>query len=332
MSNKQLLSNYLKVEFPVIMAPMFLVSSVKMVIEAMKCGIAGVIPSLNYRTDDALGDALDDLNTFSKSKSNKGTYGINLIVQSSNLRLEKDLEVCVQKKVPFYITSLGSPEIVIERAKEYGAIVFSDVTNLKHAKRVYDLGVDGFIAVGDDAGGHSGTESNNTLVPSLLKNFPEKPVIAAGGIANAKGIASMLSLGAVGVSIGTLFIASDEAPVSNEYKEAIISSGREDIVMTLRLSGAPVSIINTPFYKGLKKADEERKNTKGIDSTAESKMETMNKGIRMLEKSIKPGNYNNLWVAGKSVEMINLIKPVAKIIETLKDEFQNVWNFKCEDP
>ncbi|MDX2442292.1 MAG: nitronate monooxygenase, partial [Bacteroidales bacterium] len=166
--------------------------------------------------------------------------------------------------------------------------------------------------------------SNNTLVPSLLKNFPDKPVIAAGGIANAKGIASMLSLGAVGVSIGTLFIASDEAPVSKEYKEAIISSGREDIVMTSRLSGAPVSIINTPFYKGLKKADEERKNTKGIDSTAESKMETMNKGIRMLEKSIKPGNYNNLWVAGKSVETINLIKPVAKIIETLKDEFQNV--------
>lgn len=323
MSNKHILSNYLNIEFPVIMAPMFLVSNVRIVIEAMKYGIAGVIPSLNYRTDNELGNALDELNTFNKSKNNKGTYGINLIVQASNLRLEQDLEICVRKKVPFYITSLGSPEIVIKRAKEYGAIVFSDVTNLKHAKRVYDLGVDGFIAVGDDAGGHSGTESNNTLVPSLLKNFPDKPVIAAGGIANGKGIASMLSLGAVGVSIGTLFIASDESPVSNEYKEAILRSGIEDIVMTSSLSGAPVSIINTPFYKGLKKADKEQKNTKGIASTVESKMETMKKGIRMLEKSIEPGNYNNLWVAGKSVESINSIKPVAEIIKTLKEEFLN---------
>lgn len=321
MSNFKVLEKILKIEFPVIMAPMFLVSNVNMVIEAMKNGIAGVIPSLNFRTPDELGNAIDILNNFYTSNENKGTYGINLIVQKSNYQLQEHLDICVSKKVPFYITSLGNPKEVVDKAKPYGAVVFSDVTNLKHAEKVHEMGIDGFIAVCESAGGHSGTQSNKDFVPALLERFPGTPVIAAGGIANGRGILSMLSLGAMGVSIGTLFIASKESEVSQEYKDAIVNSRMKDIVMTSRLSGAPVSIINTPYYKKLKKADKKRQKIEEVDPLPKNKMKLMEEGIKMLQKSIEPGNYNNLWVAGKSVEYINKIKPVGKIIKSLKKEF-----------
>ncbi len=319
MSRKNQLIDLLGIETPIIMAPMFLVSNVNMVIEAMRSGIAGVIPSLNYLTGKELSQALDDLNDFKSSPENHGTYGINLIVQSTNKRMEEDLKICVKNKVPFYITSLGNPEKVLEGARSYGAKVFSDVTNIKHAQRVYELGVDGFVAVGSGAGGHAGPHPNQLLVPALQKHFPDKPVIAAGGIANGKGILSMLALGAAGVSLGTLFIASTEASVSDEYKKAIIDSGMKDIIMTSRLSGAPVSIINTPFYRKLKEQDEK---AGPVSKDKLTKLERLEEGISMLEKSIQPGNYNNLWVAGHTVELIDEVRPVKEIIYRLKEELK----------
>jgi len=319
MNRMNQLMEYLDIEVPIIMAPMFLVSNVNMVIEAMKCGIAGVIPSLNYLTGNELEQALEDLNKFKSSNENRGSYGVNLIVQSTNKRMEKDLRICVEKKVPFYITSLGNPEKVLEQARTYGAKVFSDVTNIKHAQRVNETGVDGFVAVGSGAGGHAGPHPNQLLVPALKKHFPDKPVIAAGGIANGKGILSMLTLGAVGVSLGTLFIASTEAGVSDEYKKAIIDSGMKDIIMTSRLSGAPVSIINTPFYRKLKEQDEKAGD---ISKDSLTKLERLEEGISMLEKSIQPGNYNNLWVAGHTVELIDEVRPVKEIIYRLKKELR----------
>ncbi|MEA1898644.1 MAG: nitronate monooxygenase [Bacteroidota bacterium] len=319
MSRRNQLIELLGIEMPIIMAPMFLVSNVNMVVEAMRSGIAGVIPSLNYLTGKELAQALEDLNKFRYSNENRGTYGINLIVQSTNKRMEEDLKICVEKKVPFYITSLGNPEKVVEQARTYGAKVLCDVTNIKHAQRVYEIGVDGFIAVGSGAGGHAGTHPNQLLVPALIKHFPDKPVFAAGGIANGKGILSMLALGAVGVSLGTLFITSTEAGVSDEYKKAIVDSGMKDIIMTSRLSGAPVSIINTPFYRKLKEQDE-KADPNSKDSL--TKLERMEEGISMLEKSIQPGNYNNLWVAGHTVELIDEIRSVKDIINRLKEELK----------
>jgi len=308
----------LGIEIPIIMAPMFLVSNVNMVKEAMRNGIAGVIPSLNYLTREEFEKALEDLNDFKSSNKNRGSYGINLIVQSTNKRMEEDLKICVEKKVPFYITSLGNPEKVLEQARTYGAKVFSDVTNIKHAQRVNEIGVDGFIAVGSGAGGHAGPHPNQLLVPALKKHFPDKPVIAAGGIADGKGILSMLVLGATGVSLGTLFIASTESGVSDEYKNAIMDSGMKDIIMTSRLSGAPVSIINTPFFRQLNEQDEKAGPTANDNLT---KLERLEEGISMLEKSIQPGNYNNLWVAGHTVELIDEVRPVKDIIHRLKEEY-----------
>ncbi len=316
------LTQSLSIDFPMIMAPMFLVTNEAMLLAGMKNGIAASFPSLNYRNEGELETLLNKLNKEKSKLEVNGTYGINLIVQKTNPLYEKHLKICVEKKVPFYITSLGSPKQVIEQAHSYGAKVFCDVTNIEHAKKCYELGCDGFIAVGQGAGGHAGPNTLQVLIPSLHKHFPDKIVIAAGGIANGDGIVSMLALGAAGVSVGTRFIASTEAAVSNEYKNAIVDSKMNDIVLTERISGTPCTIINTPFAKkiGYKQNWFEKLLSNNSRTKKYFKMWVQLTGMKKLEASVKPGNYNSLWCAGQSVELINDIIPCETIIKHMKLE------------
>ncbi|MDZ4666693.1 MAG: nitronate monooxygenase [bacterium] len=314
------LNNLLGIDFPIIMAPMFLVSNEAMVKSAITHGIAGSFPSLNYRKEGELEAILRSLNNW--KINNTGTYGVNLIVQKSNPLYEKHLKICVEAKVPFYITSLGNPKQVIEAAHGYGAKVFCDVTNITHAIKADELNCDGFIAVGQGAGGHAGSFPLSILVSSLKKHFPNKPIIAAGGIANGEGILSMLTIGAAGVSIGTRFIASTEAGVNLEYKNSIVSSKMEDIVLSEKLSGTPCTIINTPYAKRIGYTLNWFEKLLSTNNTTKKyfKMLVQIKGMKILEQSVKPGNYNNLWCAGQSVELIDSILPIAEIINNLKTE------------
>jgi nitronate monooxygenase len=316
------LTEILPINFPVIMAPMFLVSNKAMCVAAMDSGIAASFPSLNYRNKGELEQLLDELNAH-KNNIEKGTYGVNLIVQETNPLYKQHLEICIDKKVPFFITSLGNPKTVIERAHAYGAKVFCDVTNLKHAKKCAELGCDGFIAVTQGAGGHAGPNPIHLLVPSLKRNFPEIPVIAAGGIASGAGLLSAMSLGAIGASIGTRFIACTEASVSDEYKNAIVESGMEDVVLSERLSGTPCNIINTPYAKkiGYKQNAFERWLNKNKTLKKYFKTIVQLRGMKKLQDSVKPGNYNNLWSAGQSVELIDEVLPIQSIVERFKTEF-----------
>ena len=262
------------------------------------------------------------MNTEKKRLNTNGNYGVNLIVQKTNPLYEEHLKICVDKKVPFYITSLGNPAQVIEKAHAYGAKVFCDVTNLEHAKKCFDVGCDGFIAVGQGAGGHAGPNPLQILIPALYRNFPQTPVIAAGGIASGEGILSMLALGAAGVSMGTRFIASVEASVNQEYKNAVVNAGMNDIVLTEKLSGTPCNIINTPFAKkiGYKQNWLERILSTNATTKKYFKMWVQISGMKKLEASIKPGNYQTLWCAGQSVELIEEITSCEVIIEQLKKE------------
>lgn len=317
------LQKLFKIDFPLIMAPMFLVSDVKMIKSAAESGIIGTFPTLNYRESNELANALSEINEFVSKNEIKGTYGVNLIVQKSNPYYQKHLKICIDHKVPFYITSLGNPKHVISEAHKYGAKVFCDVTNLQHAEKVHSLGADGIIAVTQGAGGHAGPEPMHILIPALKERYADIPIIAAGGISTGKILHAALLLGADGASVGTRFIASEEAPVSKEYKEAIVHSSSDDIVMTERLSGTPSTIINTPYAKkiGYKQKGFEKMLSRNPRTKKYFKMLIQIKGMKKLEKSVKPGNYKNLWIAGKSVEFVKDIKPIKEIINTLKEEF-----------
>ncbi|RMG83815.1 MAG: nitronate monooxygenase [Bacteroidetes bacterium] len=317
------------IEFPLIMAPMFLVSNEKMIQAAIDNGILGVFPSLNFREPERLNEVIENLNRYKQEKP--GNYGVNLIVQKTNVYFEKHLKICIDNKVPFYITSLGNPAKVIEAAHEYGAKVYCDVTNLEHAEKCYKLNCDGFIAVGQGAGGHAGPNPLHVLIPALQENFPDKPVIAAGGIATGKAMLSVMSLGAQGVSVGTRFIASQESDVNNAYKQAIVDAGMDDIVMTTKISGTPLSIINTEYAKkiGYEQNWLEKLLTKNPKTKKWFKMLVQYRGMKKIEQSLLPANYKTLWSAGKSVQEIHEIFTVKAIVEKFKEEFEASLNETC---
>jgi nitronate monooxygenase len=318
----------LGIKHPLLMAPMFLVSNEAMMKEAILAGIAGCFPSLNYRNEQELDSLLKRLNSFMSSNSSmKGSYGVNLIVQKTNPLYEKHLRICVENKVPFYITSLGNPKEVIEQGHAYGAKVYCDVTNLEHAQKCSDLKADGFVAVGQGAGGHAGPFPLSVLIPALKKNFPGMSVIAAGGIAEGNAMLSMFAAGADAVSVGTRFIASTEADVSEEYKAAIVSAGMNDIVFTTRLSGTPCNIINTPYARkiGFSQNAFEKFLSRNPRTKKYFKMLVQLRGMDQLEKSVKPGSYKNLWCAGQSVEMIGNVIPCSEIISGLLAQTETAY-------
>ncbi|MBL7688899.1 MAG: nitronate monooxygenase, partial [Bdellovibrionaceae bacterium] len=235
----------MNVKYPIIGAPMFLVSNVDMVVAISDAGGLGTFPALNYRPIEAYRDALKEM----KSKT-KRPIGVNVIVNRSNARQAEDLKYALDSGVELFITSLGSPAGVIKAAHANGAKVFCDVVNLEHAKKVADLGADGLIAVGAGAGGHAGPLSPLVLVPWLVREA-KLPVMLAGGVAHGSQLAAALALGAAGVHVGTRFIASREAKIDQAYKQAVIDSSPEDIVMTTRISGTPAAVIKTPYIEKL---------------------------------------------------------------------------------
>lgn len=309
------LTQLLQIKHPIIMAPMFLVSNTKMVKEAMNSGIAGCIPALNYRTLEELRAAIIELR---EAKPEGGSFGFNLIVNKSNVKYKAQLQVLCEEGCDFIITSLGSPEETINRAHEVGIKVFCDVTDLHFAKKVETLGADAIIAVNNEAGGHRGNLTPQQLIELLNKNC-NIPVISAGGVGCKEDIDTMLSYGAEGVSVGSPFIASVEAEVTEEYKQACVEYGAEDIIVTERISGTPCTVINTPYMQkiGTKSPWLEKLLNKNKKLKKWVKMLRFYFGMKATEKAALQATYKTVWVAGPSIEHTNAVLPVKEIVSKL---------------
>jgi len=307
------LTEILNIQYPVIMAPMFLVSNSKMLIAAGKSGISGAVPALNYRTDEEFRKAIAEIR-----KETTAPIGVNIIVNKSNPKAAQHLQTCVDLKIDYIITSLGSPEEVIKKCKPHGIKVFCDVVDLAYAKKVESLGADAVIAVNNKAGGHAGNLSPEELIPLLVKNC-SIPVISAGGVGNNAELKKVLALGACGVSVGSLFIASEESDVSKEYKEACVNYGANDIVMSTKVSGTPCTVINTPYVQkiGTKQNWFERILSKNKRLKKWVKMLTFVKGMKSLEKSAFGATYKTVWCAGPSIENVTSIRPIHEIVKDL---------------
>jgi len=312
---KPTLTSLLNIDRPLIIAPMFLVSNTKMVIEGMKSGVAGCIPALNYRTLEELRASILELKA---AKVSGGSFGYNLIVNKSNIKYKDQLAVLCDEKVDFIITSLGSPEETINAAHKAGIKVFCDVTDLVFAKKVESLGADALIAVNNLAGGHRGPTSPEALIKELNLNTG-LPVISAGGVSTKSDLDKMLSYGAIGVSVGSPFIASFESGVSEEYKQACVDYGANDIVLTEKISGTPCTVINTPYVQkvGTKQS--------WIEKTL-SKNKTLKKWVKMIRyvmgsnavtKAATEVTYKTVWVAGPTIEDTRAIRPVSAIVDAI---------------
>jgi len=312
---KTRLAQMLTITYPIIQAPMFLVSNTAMVIEAMRHGIAGCIPALNYRTLEELRMSLKELKS---EKVDGGSFGFNLIVNKSNVKYKSQLKVICEEGCDFIITSLGSPQETIRQAHKAGIKVFCDVVDLKFALKVEALGADAIIAVNNEAGGHRGNSTPESLIKELVSHC-NIPVISAGGVGCKKDIEQMLSYGAEGVSVGSPFIASTEANVTNEYKQACVDYGAEDIVVTERISGTPCTVINTPYVKkiGTKQSGIERILNKNKKLKKWVKMIRFSIGMKATKNAAKKATYKTVWVAGPSIEYTKSILPISAIINRL---------------
>jgi nitronate monooxygenase len=313
------LCDILDIKYPIIMAPMFLVSNADMLVEAINSGITGCVPALNYRTDTKFREAITSI----RERTN-GSIGVNLIVNKSNIKFKQQIQTCVDLKVDYIITSLGSPEQTIKICKPHGIKVFCDVVDVKYAKKVEALGCDAIIAVNNEAGGHCGPNPASILIPELVAAC-SIPVISAGGVSNGKQMREMIDLGACGISMGSPFIATTEAGVSKEYKQAIVDYGAKDIVLSEKLSGSPCTVINTPYVQktGTKRNFIETLLSKNKKLKKFIKMLTFYKGTKALEKAAFSTTYDTVWCAGPSIEGVNAIKPVKKVVSELIEQFEN---------
>lgn len=314
------LTKMLDIRYPIIMAPMFLVSNEEMVLEAAKAGITGAIPALNWRTEAELRKGLELL-----KDQCQGPWGINLIVNKSNIKLDFQLKALQDFPPDYIITSLGSPRKVIEIFKPLGVKVFCDVINREYAQKVVDLGADALIAVNAEAGGHCGPVPASKLIPDLVAAF-DIPVISAGGVGDAKGLKEKLDLGAVGASVGSPFIATNESPVSQDYKQACVDYGADDIVLTKKISGTPCTVINTPYVKeiGTEQNWLESLLAKNKSLKKWVKMLTYAKGMKSVEKAAFQATYKTVWCAGPTIEYTKNIRPVRDVVTELLDGYDQV--------
>lgn len=308
-------------KYPIIGAPMFLVSNVEMVTKITNYGALGTFPALNYRPISEYERALKEMNS-----RTEGPFGVNIIVNKSNTRQGDDLRLALDNGARLFITSLGNPKDVIADAHKSGAKVFCDVTNVEHAKKVQDLGADGVIAVASGAGGHAGPISPFVLVPWLKREL-DIPIAVAGGIANGQTVAASLALGAAAVSIGTRFIACTEAGVDQNYKQAIVDSTPEDIVMTTRVSGTPAAVINTDYVK--KMGTDLPYLVKLLKSNPMTKKYVVPlihlAGMKALEKAADKPTWKTVWSAGQSVGLVHEIASCEQILnDILQDYFDSL--------
>lgn len=236
------------IRLPVICGPMYPCSNPELVAAVSEAGGLGVVQpiSLTYVHGYEFRAGLRHI----KSLTTK-PIGMNALIEQSSkryrLKMEQWIDIALDEGVRFFITSLGKPDWVVKRVHAAGGYVYHDVTEKKWAEKGLASGVDGLIAVNNRAGGHAGGLAPASLLASLQPY--NVPVICAGGVSTADEFAEMLALGYAGVQMGTRFIATTECNVSEEYKQAIVAAHEEDIVLSLRITGVPVSVINTDYVK-----------------------------------------------------------------------------------
>ena len=299
---------------PVIGAPLFIVSTPKLVIEQCKSGIIGAFPALNARKEDELESWLknisQELEAFKKNNPEKkvAPYAVNQIVHQSNTRLKIDVEMCVKYKAPIVITSSRPPAEVVEAVHSYGGLVFHDVINMRHAKKAISQGVDGIIAVCAGAGGHAGTISPFALIKEI-KDIFDGFVILSGSMSNGRDVLAAECIGADLAYMGTRFIATKEANAVDEYKDMIIDSDADDIVYSSLFTGIHGSYLKGSIVKsGIDPENLELgdKNTMNFDSS-ESKAKA----------------WKDIWGAGQGVGSMKDIPNVSDLVDEIEHDYNS---------
>jgi nitronate monooxygenase len=245
--------------------------------------------------------------------------GFNALIEQSSryyrARMEQWLDISLEEGVRFFITSLGNPRWVVDRVSQVGGVVYHDVTERKWAQKGLDGGVRGLIAVNDRAGGHAGPKSAEALLDEL-RPFGV-PVVCAGGIGTPREFRHVIDLGYSGAQLGTRFIATTECNAHPDYKRAIIDATSRDIVLTERLTGVPVAVINNDYVRrlGTRAGPIARWMLRGRKTKHWMRMIYALRSAYRLRKDLhKSAGAEEYWQAGRSVDGIHGIEPAGEIV------------------
>ncbi|MEJ8567886.1 NAD(P)H-dependent flavin oxidoreductase [Elongatibacter sediminis] len=296
---------------PVVCAPMFLVSGPDLVIGACRSGIVGSFPAPNARTLDDLEAWLDRITGELDSMQRQGEVGAtpvwaqNLVVHSTYERLDAELALVQKYRPPIVITALGSPRAVVEVVHDYGGLVIADVNNVAYARKAAEAGVDGLALVAAGAGGHTGQMAGFAFVPAV-REFFDGILILAGAIGDGRAVRAAEILGAELSYMGTRFIATEESIAFEPYKQMVVESTFDDLLLSSSFTGAHAYYLRPSIVAaGL---DPDNLPVKGrMDLTG---------------SSTKIKAWKDIWSAGQGIGTIHEIEPIGNVVDRLEAEYR----------
>jgi len=299
---------------PVIASPMFIVSSVELVIAQCKAGIVGSFPALNARPSSLLDEWLhrisEELVAHDAAHPNNpaAPFAVNQIVHKTNARLDDDLAICAKWKVPLVITSLGAREDVNAMVHDWGGLTLHDVVDDRFARKAIDKGADGLIAVAAGAGGHAGALSPFALVQEIRAWF-SGPLALSGAIAHGRSILAAQALGADFAYIGSPWIATPEANAAPAYKQAIADGRAADIVYTNLFTG-----VHGNYLRGSIAAA-------GLDpdDLPESDPTKMDFGMGDVTAAKA---WKDIWGSGQGIGAVEAVEPVETRVARFEAEYR----------
>ncbi len=331
-------SEHSQARLPLICGPMYPCSNIELVAAVSGAGGMGIVQpvSMTFVHKQDFRAGLQAIKAMTSAP-----IGMNALIEKSSKRYHEKMvewvDIALEEGVRFFITSLGNPAWVVKKADEVGGIVYHDVTERKWALKGIDGGAQGLIAVNNRAGGHAGGHSKEQLFEDLVDL--NVPLVCAGGVGTESEFIEALSLGYSACQLGTRFIATTECASAEIYKKAIVKAGESDIVLSEKITGVPVSIIQTPYIKriGIKAGPFARWMLQGSKTKHWMRMfYTIRSAFQLRSASLgnelsdkadqtnKEKNSQEFWQAGKSVENIKAIEPVANIVQRFEDTLKNL--------
>ncbi|WP_258911119.1 NAD(P)H-dependent flavin oxidoreductase [Pseudomonas putida] len=302
-----------RLRLPVVAAPMFLISNPTLVLACCASGVVGSFPALNQRDSAGFKAWLEEIEAGLAQLQAPAPYAVNLIVHPTNPRLQADLALCVEHRVPIVITSLGAVKEVVDAVHGYGGLVFHDVTTRRHAEKAAEAGVDGLIAVAAGAGGHAGTWSPFALAAEI-RQFFDKTLLLAGCLNHGHEILAAQLLGADLAYMGTRFIATTESQAQDAYKQMLLDAHAADIIHTPAVSGIPASFLRPSLEQA------------GYDMNALKGSHEQGK-LKPIDDEAKA--WKTVWSAGQGVGEIHDLPSASALIERLHSEYREALE-RCQ--
>ena len=305
-----------RLRLPLIAAPMFLVSGPALVTAACRAGVVGSFPTANCRTVEELDAWLAGMDDDAKRSADTegrapAPWCPNLIVHRSNPRVPEDLAAVLRHKAEIVITSVGSPEPVMKPLKDAGCLVLADVASVRHAEKAVAAGVDGLVLLTGGAGGQTGWANPFAFVRAV-RAFWDGIVVIAGGMADGHAVAAAQALGCDLAYMGTKFIATRESLAKDSYKQMLVSSRLDDVLLTRAFTGLETNMLR-PSIEAAGLDPDNLPVRGGIDIA---------KDINAAERDRPDAKrWKDIWSAGHSVSGVADVPTVAELIERTAGEY-----------